>query len=375
MPDITYRMFFNNNPATTEQLQQIEDITVEQEIDMAWEARIQIPIGTDEEGNWTGEDEVFTADFTRVRVEIKVGDTEFIPLIDGSIVGFNRQMSSEPGKSVIFLQVQDDSIYLNQEDEIFRFESLLDHEIASQIFSEIKQIASTEIENTTAPTNNQTPVVMQRGTKMQLLRSLAKRQGMYAYVLPGENPGESIGCFQKLPTEPDTLPALILLGSDRNVDEFHERNNAQQPARIQAFALSLKDKTIKKSTSSFAELDLLGDEPAFQEETNTAIQIIHPWDEDTVDLEQLVKAEAERSSYAFDATGNILTNIYTGVLTPYRLVTVKGVNQRSSGNYLISKVTHTLTASNYSQAFSVRRNARSAGAGGSSLTDLAGSIF
>lgn len=374
MPDISYRIFFNNSPATSEQLAQIEDITVEQEINMAWEAMIQIPIATDKNGNWTGEDEAFMADFARVRVEIKVGE-EFTPLIDGSIVGLNRQISSEPGKSSIALQVQDDSIYLNQEDQIFRFENLLDHEIVSQIFGEIKQIASTEIETTPVPTNNQIPVVMQRGTKMELLRALARRQGMYAYVLPGENPGESIGCFKKLPTQPDKLPPLILLGSERNVDVFNEQSNAQKPARIQAFALSLKDKTIKKSTSSFAELDLLGDDVAFKEETNTGIQIIHPWDEDTVDLDQLVKAEAERSSYAFDATGNIITYFYTGVLTPYRLVTIKGANQRSSGNYLISKVTHNLTASNYSQAFTVKRNARSAGAGSSSLTNLAGSIF
>ncbi len=375
MPNIVYRMFFNNNPATSEQLDRIEDITVEQEIDMAWEANIQIPICTDEKGNWTGEDEAFMADFARVRLEIKLGDGEFVPLIDGPIVGFQRQMNSEPGQSAIVLQVQDDSILLNQEDEIFRFENLLDHEIATQIFSEVQEIASSEIETTPAPTSNQTPVVMQRGTKMQLLRMLARRQGMHAYVLPGEKSGESIGCFQKLPTEPDQLPPLILLGGDRNVDSFNERNNAQQPARIQAFALSLADKTIKSSTSSFADLDLLGEESAFQEETNTAIKIIHPGCEDTVDLDRLVQGEAERSSYAFDATGNILTDCYTGVLTPYRIVTVKGANKRASGNYLISKVTHTLTASSYSVAFTVRRNARSSGASGDGLADLARSIF
>jgi hypothetical protein len=374
MPDIAYRMFFDNKPATREQLDRMEDITVEQEVDMAWEASIQIPICTDEKGNWTGEDEVFMADFARVRVEIKVGDAEFVPLIDGSIVGFQRQMSSEPGRSAIALTVQDDSIYLNQEDEIFRFENFLDHEIASQIFGKVQQIASTEIETTRSSSSGQTPVVVQRGTKMQLLRAIARRQGMHAYVLPGKQPGESIGCFKKFPAEPDQLPPLILLGAERNVETFNEHKNAQQPSRVQAFALSITDKTITKSTSDLGKLDLLGDEQAFQQPANIATQILHSCEEDTVDLDRLVQAEAERLSYAFDGTGNILTDCYTGVLIPYRVVTVQGANKRSSGNYLISKVTHTLTASHYSQAFTLKRNARSQGVG-SSIANLARSIF
>jgi hypothetical protein len=372
---IYYRMFFNNNPATREQLDRVEKITVEQEIDMAWEARMQIPIAIDDNGNWTGEDEDFLAEFTQVRIEIQIGDSAFVPLIDGCIVGSGDRMSSEPGQSMKTVIVQDDSIRLNRYDRIFRFENLLDHEIASQLFGEIEQIATTEIENTPAPSSSLPPVVVQRGTAMQLLRSLARRQGMHAYVLPGEEPGKSIGCFKPFPTQTDGLPPLILLGAERNVAEFNPTNNAQQPARVTASILNIFDKTITQRTSNFGSLDLLGEEKTFADEGNTATQILSPRDSDAVDLDQAVTAEALRSSYSTEATGSLLNETYSAILTPYQVVSVCGANQRQSGDYLIRKVTHSLTRSFYSQSFTLQRNARSSGSSAGLANNLAGSII
>jgi hypothetical protein len=371
---IFYRMFFNNTPATQEQLDRVEQITVEQAIDMAWEAKIEIPIATDDRGNWTGEDEDFLAEFTQVRVEIQIGDGAFIPLIDGPIVELSDRMSSEPGQSIKTVVVQDDSVRLNRDDRIFRFENLLDHEIASQVFEEAETIASQEIENTPAPTATSPLVVMHRGTAMQLLRSLARRQGMHAYVLPGEEPGQSIGCFKPFPTQTDGLPPLILLGAERNVAEFNPTNNAQCPAKVTGFTVSIADKTITQRTSDFGRLDLLGEETTFTDEGNTATQILSPRDSDAVDLEQAVTAAALHSSYSTEATGSVLNDTYPAILSPYRIVSVCGANQRLSGDYLICKVTHSLMRSYYSQTFTLQRNARSSGSS-AGLANLAESIF
>ena len=374
MADIEYRMFFNNKPATREQLDRVEEIIVEQEVDMAWEARVQIPICVDDKGNWEGQDEDFLASFARVRVEIKVGEQPFVPLIDGPIVGFDSPMSSGPGQSSITLIVQDDSVYLNREESISRFENLADHEIASQIFQGVEQIATTDIEKTPKPSGGLPPVVVQRGTEMQLLRFLARRQGLHVYVLPGDSPGQSIGCFKSFPTQTDGLPPLILLGTNRNIERFNPRNDAQSPSTVRASTVNIKDKTVITRTSRFGDLELLGDEQGFEDESQTATRVLPPYQGESVDLDRAVAAVASNSSYALEATGSVLDYSYLGVLQPYRVVSVLGANSRLSGNYLISKVTHTLTRSTYSQSFTVRRNARSAGAG-SDLGDLAGSIF
>ena len=209
---------------------------------------------------------------------------------------------------------------------------------------------------------------------MQLLRRLARRQGMHAYVLPGTEPGESIGCFKPFPTETDGLPPLILLGAERNLAEFNPRNNAQSPARVTGFTLNVFDKTVTQRTSDFGSLDLLGEEQTFADENNTATQILSPRDSNAVDLDQAVTAEALRSSYSTEATGSIINDTYPDILSPYRVVSVHGTNQFRSGDYLIRKVTHSLTRSYYSQSFSLQRNAQSSGSS-AGLANLAESII
>jgi hypothetical protein len=370
---IEYRLFFNNTPATREQLDLVEEITVEQAVDMAWEARLQVLIGTDAQGQWTRETEALFAEFTPVRIELRVSDRDFVPLIDGPIVDIENDRQTEPGQSTMTVVVQDDSVFLNREDRIFRFDQQLDHEIAEELF-DIPQIASTEIETTPAPTGLTEIAVMQRGTAMQLLRSLARRQGMHAYVLPGEAPGESIGCFKPFSTEPGDLPVLTLMGAERNLASFSSRDNAQRPARVTTYSLSLFDKTFTQHTADPASLDRLGPEPSLSGETSPAAQILPPQCGDGVDLDQAVAAAAERASYASEVTGTVLGHYYRDVLVPYQVVTVEGVDQRRSGDYLITQVTHSLSRTEYSQTFTLCRNARSQGAG-SNFADLAGAIF
>jgi len=374
MPAIEYKIFFDNNPAEREQLDRVEEITVEQEVDMAWEARVEIPICVDDRGRWTGEDEDFMRSFSRVRVEIKIGEGPFAPLIDGPIAGFDSRMRSEPGQSAITLTVRDDSVHLNREENVSRFENLLDHEVATRIFEEFEQIASTDIHDTPASGSSLPPVVVQRGTAMQILRSLARRQGMHAYVLPGDSPGETVGCFKAFSTQTDGLPPLILLGDGRNIETFNTGHNAQSPATVRTSTLGITDKTVTTRTSSFRDLERLGEEAAFENETETATRILPPHIGESLDPDQAVLTEAANAAYAFEATGTVRGHCYQDVLQPYRVVSVRGINSRLSGDYLVTQVTHTLNRSNYGQSFTVRRNARSAGSGGG-LADLSGSIF
>src|SRR5688572_32310420 len=276
MADVTYKLFFDDEPATREQLDLVEEITVEQQLDMAWEGRFQIPICTDENGKWSQEDEDFLRSFGRVRLEVKVGDRPFQPLIDGPIVGTDNQLSSLPGQSMMTLIVQDDSVYLNREQSSVPFENMLDHEVATELFGDVETISSTDIETTPPAPDGLTPTEMWRGTQMALLRRLARRQGMHAYVLPGDQPGASIGAFKKLPRDPGDLPTLVLLGPDRNVHTFNVTNDAQSPSRVEAHALSVTDKTTTTARVSTRDLELLGEEGSLTREGDAGARMLQP---------------------------------------------------------------------------------------------------
>jgi hypothetical protein len=364
MPETQYRLFFNNSPATNAQLQNIQKIVVEQEVDMAWEVRMTIPIAVDAQGNWTGEDESFMNPFTRLRVEVKLGNDPYTPLFDGPVTGFDSRMKSEPGQSTITLIAQDDTFYMNRIEGVIAFENLLDHEVVMQIFSEYADfITTTHVESTPATGSALDPYVVQRGTAMDTLRLLAQRQGKHAYILPSDSPAAGIGCFKAFPTTDSGLPALILLGSDRNIDELNVRYCACKPCDVTADTLRISDKQVVSETASSRDTELMGDETGEEESgqnVDAAIQRLLPRQGESVELQQAVSAKAAAASFAYDISGNIIPDTYNKVIQPYNIITLRAGNTPVSGDYVIVKTTHTITRSSYMQSFSLKRNARSA---------------
>lgn len=359
MPDAAFKVYFNNLPAADDLLERIEEIIVDQEVDMATEARIKVPVSVNEMGKWTDEDADFITPFSRIRVEIIVENLQPVALIDGPIVASENHLSSDPGESFLSLIVQDDSAFLNREEKFVLYDNMSDDEVAQKIFKEIPQIADTDIEKTKKSSGSASSVV-QRGTGMELLRELARRHGMHTYVLPGSNPGQSIGCFKAIMNQSSGLPPLTLLGENRTLQTFSVRHDFMLPSKVRAFTLNIADKSISESVAVYSDAEKLGEEEAIQKPSDMSVQLLSPYTDFSTSADSIVASRAAISGFAFEAKGSP-NDKYTGVLQPYNVVDILGVNSRLSGKYLISRVTHTLTRSSYGQQFIALRNAMSGG--------------
>ncbi|HEY2853207.1 MAG TPA: hypothetical protein VGJ18_10195 [Gemmatimonadaceae bacterium] len=360
MPATLYRLFFDNAPASRAQLDLVDRITVEQGIDVAWAARVEVPICTDAKGVWSDENASLLTQVRRVRVEVKVGDDDFVALIDGPVVTIESEMTATPGQSTATLVVSDDSFYLARNDEQARFDGLLDSEVADQLYRDATQIADTDIDDTTAGPNGSNSVAIQRGTAMAMIKRLARRNGMHAFVRPGDDAGASIGVFRSLPTKTDGLEPLVLLGTNRNLATFSAKNDGQSPTRTVIFTLNPLDGTTSSANASPSDADLLGGTSATAADGQVGTVILPPAD-GSVDPQKRADATATISSYAFHADGSVVSDCYPSILAPFRVVTVTGVDGRQSGDWLIVEVTHTLSRSVYTQSFKLARNATSAG--------------
>lgn len=371
MPSIEYRLFFENKPAKQEQLDLVESIEVEQDVDMAWEARLQIPLCTDDAGKWQQEDQKILDDFGRVRVEVKIGKDSFVPLIDGPIVGFENRMSAEPGQSTMTVRVHDDSVLLNREERVEFFGDKTDDEIAKILFKSVPEIASVQTDAVPPLDGGLEIKRVRRATPIGYLRRLARLRNMHAYVLPGKEPGKSIGVFKKFPTAKDGLPDMILSGADRNIASFLPRNHSTKPGQAQAFSVSLKDGKVVKKASSAGNTDRTGDKPGIAD-SKAGSYLLPPESGLGADLESAVQAQSDRASYQFEVSGDLYTECYGKPLSPYRIVTARGVNSKLSGDYIITSVRHSLDRNAYKQSFRLIRNAVSGSGGGGGLL---GKIF
>jgi hypothetical protein len=367
MATIEYTVFFDNQQADQELLDKVDEVKVVQQVDQAWEARLKVPVCVNNDGKWDGEEEAWMRPYNRVRVEVKIGDAQPVPLIDGPVVGFEGERSTTPGKSVVTIVVHDDTAFLNREDELAFYQTGTDSEIAQQIFSKATDIQGPiQVDPVPAQPDNPSSVVAQRGTKMQILRSLAARhRRWHAYVLPGSSAGQSVRAFKEFPKKTDGLPALVLLGPDRNLASFNATNNHSEPRDVTASSLTIKDKNIVTKTASYSDATMIGGEPANKDNRKRSTYRLPPGQNDSVDLASAVQGEVDRASFSISASGSVLPFCYNGVLSPYRAVDVVISDSPYSSTYIITRVTHNLTRSVYTQEFSAVSNSTSPGLGSS----------
>lgn len=356
-----FKVWYSGAPATQKQLDAIEEIVVEQEVGNPWEARIKIPVCIKEDGSWDGENDSIYAACKRVRIEARIGDGRFVPLIDGTIQEKLRDLNAQPGMSSITLVINDDMALLNRAQNAQTYgpgES--DSNIASRIFSAAGLSITNSIDATNTPPNTKAHT-NQPGTPMEMLRTLAARNpGHYIYVLPASISGPSIGCFKRLPTKPDGLPPMRMIGRDRNISSFNITENSRRAARVKTDHLNMKDKSLSSGNSSYREFVSPGGEGATTLGDNCARERrVRGVGGDHVSPSDAAKGSAEETSYTLSAEGSVLPECYPAILTPYRMVSVLLSNTRFSANYVIFRVTHTLGRSEYTQSFSVRGNTAS----------------
>lgn len=374
MPTIEYTVFFDSQQADQTLLDKVDEVKVVQQVDQAWEARLKIPVCVNNDGKWEGEEETWMRPYNRVRVDVKVGDAQPVALIDGPVVGFEGERSTHPGQSIVTIVVHDDTAFLNREDELAFYQKGTDSEIAELIFSKANDIKGPiVVDPVPAQPDNPSSVVVQRGTKMAILRSLASRhRKWHAYVLPGPEAGLSIRAFKKFPEKTDGLPPLFLLGPERNLVSFNPVNHHSEPRDVTASTLMIKNKNIVTKTAKYSDATLIGAKAANQDNKKTATYRLPPGQNDSVDLDSAVQGEVDRASNSVVATGSVIPFCYNGVLTPYRAVDVVISDNPYSATYVITRVVHNLTRSVYTQEFTMITNSISAEIGSSFIP---GGIF
>jgi len=187
MPDLSFRVYFSGKAAAVEDLAAIDEITVEQGEDAAWEARIVMALCLDDQGNWARQKELNLRARTQVRVELQIGSAGFKPLIEGPIVSLHNTMDSRPGRSSITITVHDDSAWLNLKSGPVSVADKTDEVIARQLFIDESEghIATTRAGHRDA--NVAHPRATQRRPLLRSPRSDRRRQ----HRLPETGPGSS----------------------------------------------------------------------------------------------------------------------------------------------------------------------------------------
>ncbi|WP_338761599.1 hypothetical protein [Massilia sp. METH4] len=360
MPTPRFRVWFGSRAASEEELRRIEEIEVTQEMDAFWEARLRMALCLDPRGSWMHWPGDAAGPFSRVRVELDIGTGRFVPLIDGPLAAVDAGLDSQPGRSNATMVVRDDSAFLDRDEGVDPpFEGRTASQIAEELFGRFDDvIRSTRI----LATRRRPEMTARRGTVLQFLRELGRASDRHAYVLPGENRGESIGCFLPDPEGPAGLPALVLVGAGRNLVSATVTQDPQGGELTQARVLRVDDQGVTTFETSAADLGLMRNLPARPADL-TPRRLLHPADTPRDDPDEAATAQARRGGYVYTLSSKVVPGCYPAVLTPYQKVRVDAGATPYSGYYLITQVVHRITPSLYVQEVEAKAD---------SVTELSG---
>ncbi|AYF90639.1 hypothetical protein D6Z43_27175 [Pseudomonas sp. DY-1] len=370
MAEQRFRVWFGDTAADEDQLRRIEEIEVTQEMDAFWEARLRMVLCLDANGAWLHWPGETSEPFSRVRVELDIGNGRFAPLIDGPLTSIDAALDSQPGRSTATLVVRDDSAFLNRDEETEPpFEHRSASDIAQELFGRFTQLADTRIDSTEATPETTT----RRGTVLQFLRELATANDRHAYVLPGDTRGASIGCFLADPTDAADLPPLVMIGNGRNLANASVTQAPEGGERTIAQVLRVDDQGVTHFETSAADLGLMRSLPALPVDL-TPRRLLPPAEATSEDPTAAATARARRNGYVFHLSSQVIPGCYGAVLSPYRKVRLDAGATPYSGDYLLTKVVHRITPSLYTQEIEAKADSVSEVSGAAVAEALGGGL-
>jgi phage protein D len=212
--------------------------------------------------------------------------------------------------------------------------------------------------------------VIQRGTDVQFIRELARRNGFEFYFETDKDSGE-IQAFFRAPQLDGTPQAdlAIQFGEKSNLRSFSVRVQGQRPTTARTAQLDIASASLNTADSSDTQYTKLGatDDnalitgPAGAAAPNAVpeILVLGAPTSDSTELQTTAQAVRDEAAWFLTATGEINCDAYQAVLRPHRLVLIKGAGTQYSGKYYVTRVVHELkTGGEYNQVFEARRNAR-----------------
>jgi hypothetical protein len=166
----------------------------------------------------------------------------------------------------------------------------------------------------------------------------------------------------------------VLLGADRTLLDADFRDDGEGPETTRGRSLRISDQQIVSAERSIQDETLLGALPPVPDD-QSALRELPPAESTREDPVAEVTAQSRRASYSLVMDARVMPGgCYDAVLAPYRTVTVRAGDTPYSGDWLIHKVTHTITPSIYTEELQARRNAVS-DAGADGLASLVSGVF
>lgn len=336
----------------------IIQVDVEESVDMADVFTLRVAVVARADGTWShiddrlglGRDRDRFAVWRRVTVEAGYPDaTETI--IDGYITQAELSLSHQQQP---YMQVSgmDRTALMDLEEKQLAWPDKKDDEIAREIFGAYQ--LDPEVEDTVVRHGEAVATELQSETDIRFLRRLAARNGFECHVKG------ATGVFRapNLKDPPQRTLALST-GTEANLVDLRVRVDgtpatAPEIRRVDPFGKQVDTRrltdTPRRRLGRQTLAALRGGLPDGRQLLRNQVAA------SVTEMESRLLGAYEPASRFVTLEGEVDSRAYGAALRAGRLVTVKGIGERHSGLWYVSRVRHAFTTDGYTQRFEAYRN-------------------
>jgi len=359
MPAVTYTMMIEGAPVPEDLLQAIKQIEVEDHASMADMLRLQVVMGVkDGCSGWAFVDDGIFDRLTNIRISVAVGSGRSETLINAYVIETNATFANQPGTSILNVVAMDPTVLMNLKQVVKPWPNRSDSDVAREIFSSPDYSFTPIVDATNWRRQENDQTMIQRGTDIQFLQELARRNGFEVYIETNALTGVVEGHFHA--PRVDVPPQGVLSVNMRdatNVNSFNARFDMLRPSTVQTTNLDVETRENQQSQINSSRMTTLGRQTSLAGQRPRLVLPAHTGLARTGEQQPFAQAMADESALAINAEGELNTVAYGGLLRAKRPILVRGAGQQFSGTYYVERVHHVLTNESYKQNFTLRRNA------------------
>jgi Phage tail baseplate hub (GPD) len=391
----TYQLLLNGQGADPDLYAAISSLDVEESMDLPGAVQLTVPVGRTDSGDLTYVSDIRFQPMVNLAVVATpaAGTSAGSPapslggaasalgiggsaapaaqcIFDGYILSHKLQLKTGNTDSTLAVWGQDASWLMNLQEVVKEWVDLTDADVANSIFGDYGIAPSSDNMADDSPSHTESGhTLMQRGSDIQFLRTLARRNGKVCRVACADQPGNRTGYFAK----PDLsgAPSAVLTLNDPvawTVSALDLTWDATLPTSViarQALFTDSDEDGVSADTSD-SGLPALGPRE-LADFTGQPMTVFVSAPVDSGGELALRAASLLRDSGWFVRCEGEADVARLGVvLRAGAIVSVQGIGPLHSGSYLVWSVRHTITADAHKMKFVLVRNAVGPAPSGSS---------
>jgi phage protein D len=329
------------------------ELAVETDFRLASSFRLRLATHRESDGTWVFLDDDRLKLWNPVAISASIDDDEK-QLFLGYITQISMHLDPDQDSSYVEVTGMDASCLMSLEEKIKAWPNKSDSDIAREIFSNYRLTAT--VDDTGVVHADTAATIIQRDTDIQFLKRLARRNGFECCVRG------STGFFRKpVLSAPAQQVMAAHFGQDTNLGIIDARVNALRPMRVEMHQIDAIGKQLQAASADAGAQKQLGRDAAFSFTVPQGVQskmfVKQEVAVNQQEMQNLCRALFDEAEWFAQASGELDTATYGGILETMQPVPVKGAGEMFSGVYYVTNVKHLFDIKGYTQQFTARRNA------------------